>query len=75
MDQEIAARKAIEEAYKAEWTERVRVQRLVEDIKREQASPFVVPAIMDAFAKIAQMSDTAMLKMVQDGGDHQMDCP
>lgn len=72
--QEVEARIAAEEALKTERIQRLRAERLVEDIRKEQASPFVVPALMDAFVKIAQMSDTALGMMELNGQDSQMDC-
>ena len=43
-------------------------------MEKERDSPFIVPAIMEAFEKIVDMTDTAVLETNQDVlEDQQMD--
>lgn len=51
------ARRAAELALAVERQRRELAEGAVEDARRERAVPFVVPALMESFMKIAQLSD------------------
>ena len=57
MEAETEARRAAEVALAVERQRRKLAEGAVEDAKRERAAPFVIPALMDSFRKIAQLSD------------------
>lgn len=54
---ETEARHTAETALQAERRRREFAERVVADARRECAAPFVVPALMDALIKIAELSD------------------
>ncbi|KAI0726826.1 hypothetical protein C8Q72DRAFT_495592 [Fomitopsis betulina] len=54
---ETEARHAAELALMMERRRRELAESAVEDAQRERAAPFVVPALMDAFMRISQLSD------------------
>ncbi|CCL98424.1 uncharacterized protein FIBRA_00421 [Fibroporia radiculosa] len=60
LQHERKARRAAEEAVFDERRRRIRAEDILEDMRRECASPFVVPALMDAFVKLAQLTSDAM---------------
>lgn len=64
---EKTARLIAEAALEAEQKRRIQIERVLEDVGREQSSPFIVPALMDAFLKLAEMGDTAVLSCAKDG--------
>ncbi|THH27343.1 hypothetical protein EUX98_g6841 [Antrodiella citrinella] len=49
------------EALEREGQRRTCVERVLADVRREQGTVFVVPAMLDAFEKIAYFSDKAMV--------------
>ena len=51
------ARRTAEDALRAERQRREVAEALAEDVRRERATPFVVPALMGAMLRIAQLSD------------------
>lgn len=57
LEAETEARRAAELALAAERQRRELAESAVEDAQRERAAPFVVPALMDAFMRISQLSD------------------
>ncbi|KAF5353984.1 hypothetical protein D9756_007078 [Leucocoprinus leucothites] len=54
----------------AERNKRLEMESVLADIRREQKSPFVVPALLDTFVKISQAS-TAALKYKSTFGSNQ----
>ncbi|KAJ3563982.1 hypothetical protein NP233_g8594 [Leucocoprinus birnbaumii] len=64
LEKEIDSFKAKEaeltQTLQAERNKRLEMESIVQDIEREQKSPFVVPALLEAFIKISQASTAAM---------------
>ncbi|KAL6298302.1 hypothetical protein BKA93DRAFT_830805 [Sparassis latifolia] len=61
-------REQAEAAVEAERRWRQQAEAMLEEVRRERAAPFVVPAIMDAFVKLVQLSD-AVANAPEDGGN------
>ncbi|KZT70671.1 hypothetical protein DAEQUDRAFT_708335 [Daedalea quercina L-15889] len=57
LEVETKARRVAEHALHEEQRRRVLAESVLEDARRECAAPFVVPSLLDAFIKIAQLSD------------------
>lgn len=57
LEAETEARRAAELQLAAERERRELAESAVEDAQRECTAPFVIPALMDAFIKISQLSD------------------
>ncbi|KAH9918508.1 uncharacterized protein B0H18DRAFT_1031097 [Fomitopsis serialis] len=57
---ETDARRVAEASLYAERRQREFAERVVADARRECATPFVVPALMDALIQIAELSDSAL---------------
>ncbi len=55
-----------EGAYESERKRRVQAERLWEDARREYRTPFVVPAMVDAFERLAQLAGDALTE-IDDG--------
>ncbi|KAH9945532.1 hypothetical protein B0H21DRAFT_433027 [Amylocystis lapponica] len=55
-----AARNVAEAALLDERRRRVRAESTLDDVRSERAAPFVVPALMDAFTKLAQLTGDAL---------------
>lgn len=61
LEQESASRRRTQTAYEEAQLRRVQAESALANVRQEQASPFVVPAMMDAFAKLVQLSDAVLL--------------
>lgn len=57
MTAESSARTAAERALDEERRARTRAEAALEDVRRELRVPFVVPAVVDAFLRIAHFTD------------------
>ncbi|PCH38895.1 hypothetical protein WOLCODRAFT_158426 [Wolfiporia cocos MD-104 SS10] len=58
--QEAAARGAAERAVQEERARRARAEGVLADVRRECSAPFVVPALLDAFVRLAEASGDAL---------------
>ncbi|OBZ78371.1 hypothetical protein A0H81_02240 [Grifola frondosa] len=70
LNREIAARRAAEAAANEERARRVHAEGVLDDTRREYSTPFVVPALMEAFFKLAQLSSDGILDTELDYGAH-----
>ncbi|KAJ7621357.1 hypothetical protein FB45DRAFT_139839 [Roridomyces roridus] len=57
----------IEEELQAERVRRQELERIVEDIRRECRTPFVVPAILEAFLEISELTNDVLEGIHVDG--------
>ncbi|KAI0918186.1 hypothetical protein AcV7_006990 [Taiwanofungus camphoratus] len=56
LERECAARRVAETALEKERHQRMHTEAILGDVRRECSMPFVVPALMDAFVKLAQLT-------------------
>lgn len=61
LQSEAMRRKLAEELCENERRRRKLAEGMLDDARREHATPVVVPAMMDAFAKIAQLTGEALM--------------
>jgi hypothetical protein len=54
-------RQLVEEACENERRRRKHAEDLLDDARRENGAPLVVPAMMDAFERIAQLTGEALM--------------
>lgn len=60
--------KAAEDALQTERTQHQLTMRRLEDIEKERRSPFVVPALLKAFVRIADLSHAVGIKTANSNG-------
>ncbi|KZT03664.1 uncharacterized protein LAESUDRAFT_761760 [Laetiporus sulphureus 93-53] len=60
--QESGARYTAEMALRVEGERRIHAEDALEDIRRECREPFVVPALMDSFVKLAQLTGNVLFE-------------
>ena len=61
LEKETVLRKLTEESCEAERRRRKQVEGMLDDARREYRQPHVVPAMMDAFEKIAALTGEALM--------------
>ena len=66
LEQETTLRKLTEESCDTERRRRKYAEGMLDDARREYSKPLVVPAMMDAFEKIAQMTGEALMAVDED---------
>lgn len=60
LQRETARRQLVEEACENERRRRKLAEDILDDTRRESSAPLMVPAMMDAFQKIAQLTGDAL---------------
>lgn len=65
--EECAALRGAEGAYADERRLRAQAEDALEAVRQEQAAPFVVPALLDAFLKLVKLSDSALFAASETG--------
>jgi hypothetical protein len=62
LEREKERRQLVEEACENERRRRKLAEGILDDTRRETSAPIVLPAMMDAFEKIAQLTGDALTK-------------
>ena len=66
LELETTLRKLTEQSYDTERRRRKVAEGMLDDVRREYSEPLVVPAMMDAFERIAQMTGEALMAVQED---------
>lgn len=57
---ESAARRRAEDDLQDERRKRVQAEDVLDDMRREYSAPFIVPALVDVFTKLAQLTGNTL---------------
>lgn len=66
LQREVARRQLVEEACENERRRRKLAEDILDDTRRENTAPLVLPAMMDAFERIAQLTGDALMPGQED---------
>lgn len=66
LERETVRRQLVEESCENERRRRKHAEGMLDDARREYSTPLVMPAMMDAFQKIAQLTGDALMANDED---------